>query len=107
MPQGFFARKKIYIPGIAEVFFVRSMFLLRGSEEYSVYPMSSSSRNARKSSRSKSYEKLANRIVNDSLRLKQGESLTIETWNSGLDFAKEVVKEARKAGAIPLLILED
>jgi aminopeptidase len=33
--------------------------------------------------------------------------LTIETWNNGLDFAKEVVKQARRVGAIPLLILED
>ena len=33
--------------------------------------------------------------------------MTIETWNGGLDFAKEVVKESRRVGAIPLLILED
>ncbi|MDA4112118.1 MAG: hypothetical protein OK439_06230, partial [Thaumarchaeota archaeon] len=35
------------------------------------------------------------------------ESVTIETWNNGLDFAREVVKQARRVGALPLLILED
>jgi len=70
--------------------------------------MSSSSR---KKSRSKSvpplHSKLANKIVSESLNLKPGETLTIEAWNNGLDFAKEVVKSAKKIGAFPLLIFED
>jgi len=53
------------------------------------------------------YSQLAKKIVSDSLDLKSGESVTIETWNNGLDFAKQVVKEVRRVGAIPLLILED
>jgi leucyl aminopeptidase (aminopeptidase T) len=50
---------------------------------------------------------LARRIVGESVQLKSGETITIETWNNGLDFAREVVKEARRIGAYPLLILED
>ncbi len=53
------------------------------------------------------YSQLAKKIVSDSLDLKPGESVTIETWNNGLDFAKQVVREARRVGAMPLLILED
>lgn len=53
------------------------------------------------------HSKLAQRIVNESLNLKPGESVTIETWNGGLDFARQLVREARKVGALPLTILED
>ena len=51
--------------------------------------------------------KVAKRILTQSLSLKKGESLTVETWNNGLPFARQVVLEARRMGAIPLLILED
>ncbi|MDA4111288.1 MAG: aminopeptidase, partial [Thaumarchaeota archaeon] len=57
------------------------------------------------SKNTKLHSDLANKIVNDSLRLRTGESVTIETWNNGLDFAREVVKQARRVGALPLLIL--
>ncbi len=84
------------------------MFLSRESRGLCVNPLStSSSRDAKKSKSSKNYAKLAQRIVTDSLHLQKGESLTVETWNNGLDFAKELVKKARKVGAIPLLVLED
>jgi leucyl aminopeptidase (aminopeptidase T) len=53
------------------------------------------------------YSQLAKKIVSKSLDVKAGESVTIETWNNGLDFSKQVVKEVRRIGAIPLLILED
>lgn len=53
------------------------------------------------------YNQAAKKIVSNSLKLKPGESVTIETWNSGLDFAKEVVKETRRLGALPVLLLED
>ncbi len=53
------------------------------------------------------YSKLAKKIVSESLNLRSGESVTVETWNSGLEFAKQVVKEARRVGALPILILED
>ena len=47
------------------------------------------------------------KILTESLSLKRGETLTVETWNSGLAFAKEVVKQARRMGCIPILIFED
>jgi len=50
---------------------------------------------------------VASRLLDKTLGLKKGESVTIETWNNGLKFALEVVKQARKIGAIPLLVLED
>lgn len=53
------------------------------------------------------YSQLAKRVVSESLSLKPGESVTVEAWNNGLDFAKDVVREAKSVGAIPLLILED
>jgi len=69
----------------------------------------SSSRNTRSkaSSNAALYSQLAKKIVSDSVHLKPGDSVTIETWNNGLEFAKEVVKEVRKVGALPILILED
>ena len=51
--------------------------------------------------------KVASRVLNKTLGLKKGESITIETWNNGLGFALEVVRQARKIGAVPLLVLED
>src|SRR5271169_1984993 len=69
--------------------------------------MSSRKRTSRALSNSAPYTQLAKKIVSDSVHLKQGDSVTIETWNNGLEFAKEVVKEARKVGALPILILED
>ncbi len=53
------------------------------------------------------YSQLAKKVVNDSLRLKQGETVTVETWNNGIPFARQVVIEARRIGAIPLMIVED
>jgi hypothetical protein len=47
------------------------------------------------------------KVLRDSLRLRKGENVTIETWNSGLPFAERVGVLARKAGALPLLFFED
>jgi leucyl aminopeptidase (aminopeptidase T) len=55
----------------------------------------------------KLYSKVASKILIESLRVKKGESITIETWNNGLAFAKQVAMEARKIGAIPLVTFED
>jgi len=62
---------------------------------------------SKSSGNSRLHSQLAKKIVTDSLGLRPGESVTIETWNNGLDFAKEVVREARRVGALPLLLLED
>lgn len=53
------------------------------------------------------YDQVAERVLRESLRVKKGETVTIETWNTGLPFAERVWVQARKAGTIPLLILED
>ncbi|MDA4116778.1 MAG: hypothetical protein OK455_00340 [Thaumarchaeota archaeon] len=53
------------------------------------------------------YEKVARKVLSESLRMKKGETLTIETWNNGLPFARRLVVEARRIGAIPIVILED
>ncbi len=59
------------------------------------------------SSRDDLYRKVAKKVLTDSLALQKGESLTVETWNNGLPFARHVVLEARRMGAIPLTIFED
>lgn len=53
------------------------------------------------------YDKVARKIISETLRLKKGETLTIETWNNGLPFARRLVVEARRIGAIPVVIFED
>lgn len=63
--------------------------------------------NARISLSEESYSQLARKILKESLRVEKGEAVTIETWNSGLPFASNVVLEAKKMGARPLLMLED
>jgi aminopeptidase len=49
----------------------------------------------------------ATKILKESLRMKKGETLTIETWNTGLELAKELAKQARGAGCIPMTVFED
>jgi leucyl aminopeptidase (aminopeptidase T) len=53
------------------------------------------------------YSKFASRILNDALRLKPGENLTIEAWEHELDFAREIKFQAQKMGANVLLVTED
>ena len=53
------------------------------------------------------YDKVARRIISETLRMKKGETLTIESWNNGLPFARRLVVEARRIGAIPVVIFED
>jgi leucyl aminopeptidase (aminopeptidase T) len=50
---------------------------------------------------------VVSRMLDRTLKLKKGETITVETWNNGLKFALEVVKQSRRRGAIPLLLLED
>lgn len=53
------------------------------------------------------YSKVAKKILSESLGLRKGENVTVETWNNGLGFARRVVAEARAAGAAAILTLED
>ena len=51
--------------------------------------------------------KVAKKVISESLRLKKGDSVTVETWNNGFDLARRFVIEARKIGAHPILLFED
>ncbi len=53
------------------------------------------------------YKKVADKVLSESLHVAKGETVTIETWNNGVDFAREVALEARHKGSIPLVLLED
>lgn len=50
---------------------------------------------------------LARGILVNTLRVKRGESLLIETWSATLPWALSAVLEARIIGARPMLVLED
>jgi leucyl aminopeptidase (aminopeptidase T) len=53
------------------------------------------------------YDKVARKVISETLRMKKGETLTIESWNNGLPFARRLVVEARRIGAIPIVVFED
>lgn len=69
--------------------------------------MSSKGRSKSSDRLTKLYSRAASKILSESLHLKKGESITIETWNNGMSFAQQVVMEARKIGAIPMVLFED
>src|ERR1700681_2132721 len=51
--------------------------------------------------------KVARSVLKNTLRLRPGENVTIETWSETLPWAKPFVQEARKMGVNPLLLYED
>jgi len=51
--------------------------------------------------------KLARNLLRTTLRMKRGESVTIESWSGTLPWAESFVLEARILGARPMLLLED
>ncbi len=53
------------------------------------------------------YLKVARKVLSETVGLKKGESLTIEAWSNSLPFALTVSLEAKKMGAVPLMIYED
>jgi leucyl aminopeptidase (aminopeptidase T) len=53
------------------------------------------------------YDKVASKVLTETLHLGKGETLTIETWGTGLPLANRFVLEARKLGAIPVILFED
>ncbi len=53
------------------------------------------------------FDVLAKKILYESLHVQKGETVTVETWNTGLELAKRVILEARKIGASTLLLFED
>jgi leucyl aminopeptidase (aminopeptidase T) len=52
-------------------------------------------------------DRVAEKVLRNSLRVKKGENVTIETWNTGLPFAERVSIKTREIGANPVLLLED
>ncbi len=50
---------------------------------------------------------VARKVVSESLHLKKDESVTVETWNNGLALARRFMVEARRVGALPIMIFED
>ena len=53
------------------------------------------------------HDQVAKKTLAETLHLGKGETLTIETWGNGLPLAKRFILEARRLGAIPVLLLED
>ena len=53
------------------------------------------------------YAKVAKKVLRETLHVKKGEAVTVETWNNGLDFARVVVAEARAMGCTAVQVLED
>ncbi len=52
-------------------------------------------------------EKLANNLINYSCELQPGEKVLIEVFGDGLPLAKELIKEAYKAGGVPFLSIKN
>jgi leucyl aminopeptidase (aminopeptidase T) len=50
---------------------------------------------------------LARNILTNSLRVRRGENLLVETWTATLPWAESLVLEARILGARPMLVVED
>jgi leucyl aminopeptidase (aminopeptidase T) len=53
------------------------------------------------------YDQVARKTLTETLHLGKGETITIETWGNGLPLAKRFLLEARRLGAIPILLFED
>lgn len=53
------------------------------------------------------YRQVAKKVLEETLQMKKGEAVTVETWNNGLGFARHVVGEARAMGCTAIMILED
>lgn len=53
------------------------------------------------------YSRVARKVLKETLGMKKGEALTVETWNNGFEFAKRVVAEARAMGCTAIMIFED
>ncbi len=52
-------------------------------------------------------DRVAAKVLRESLCARAGQSVTIETWNTGLAFAQRATVQARRIGAVPLLLFED
>jgi leucyl aminopeptidase (aminopeptidase T) len=50
---------------------------------------------------------VAHNVLANTLRVRRGENVVIETWSESLPWAKPFVNEARRMGANPMLLYED
>jgi leucyl aminopeptidase (aminopeptidase T) len=57
--------------------------------------------------RTRPEDRLAKVVLNHCLGLRRGETVTIETWNHSLPWARAFVLEARRRGCEPTLVVED
>ncbi len=53
------------------------------------------------------YARVAKKVLHETLSVKKGEAVTVESWNNGLDVARVLVAEARAMGCTVVLVLED
>ena len=53
------------------------------------------------------YTKVARKVLTETLQVKRGESVTVETWDNGLPFARRALAEARAMGCTGIMIYED
>jgi leucyl aminopeptidase (aminopeptidase T) len=51
--------------------------------------------------------KVAKKVLQETLAVKKGGTVTVESWNNGLDFARVVLAEARAMGCTASMVLED
>jgi len=54
-----------------------------------------------------SEDRLARMVLGQCLRVRPGETVTVETWNHALPWARAFVLEARRRGCEPTLVVED
>jgi leucyl aminopeptidase (aminopeptidase T) len=53
------------------------------------------------------YRQVAKKVLTETLHVKGGEAVTVETWNNGLGFSRHAVAEARAMGCTAIMLLED
>jgi len=53
------------------------------------------------------YTKVAKKILTETLRVREGESVTVEAWNAGIPFARRALAEARAMGCRAIMVYED
>ena len=51
--------------------------------------------------------KVAKKVLQETLSVKKGGTVTVESWNNGLEFARVLLAEARAMGCTAVLVLED
>lgn len=53
------------------------------------------------------YSKVAKKVLTETLHVRKGDSVTVESWDNGLPFARRALAEARAMGCTATMIYED